>query len=98
MVLPLPEGSKGRRRLWSGMFLLQPQTGCLSNPVSMYLYAWMTGNIRKVDGYAVEARGVVEVPAMDSPEAASWWHQNAPDLLRPGRMFVFHAEVCEEES
>jgi hypothetical protein len=97
LVLSLPEGPIGRRRVWSGLFLLQPRTGCLSNPVAMYLYAWMTGNIRKVDGYAVEARRAVDVLAMDSPEAADWWRQNAPELLRPGRMFVFHAEVCEQE-
>jgi hypothetical protein len=37
----------------------------------------------------VEAQAAVAVLAKSSPEAAAWWQENTPHLLRPKRYFVF---------
>jgi hypothetical protein len=97
LVPPLPEGPLGRRRRWAGLSLLPAPKGCLSSLLATSLYAYLTGKVMKINGYGVEALRAVEILSMDSPEAAAWWHENTPDLMRPGRMLVFHAEVCEEE-
>ena len=104
LVLPLPEGPMGRRRLLNMSAVLPPSRGFLSSlfesslyPWLIHLYAWLTQSLMKVDGYAVEALRAVEILSVDSPEAAAWWHQHAPSLMKPGRLFVFHAEVCDEE-
>ncbi len=84
--------------------VLPPSKGCLSSlfesslyPWLLLLYVWLTASHVKVDGYVVEALRAVEILSVDSPEAAAWWHQYAPSLMKPGRLFVFHAEVCQEE-
>jgi hypothetical protein len=88
LVLPLPEGPMGRRRLLSMSAVLPPSRGCLSSlfesglyPWLLHLYAWLTDSLMKVDGYAVEALRAVEILSVDSPEAAAWWHQSAPSLM-----------------
>ena len=93
LVLPLPEGPMGRRRRWYGVSgVLTGPKGCLPS-----LLQWLMGRAETAEGYAVEALRAVEILSMDSPEAAAWWHQHVPHLMKPGRLFVFHAEVCEEE-
>jgi len=31
------------------------------------------------------------------PQAAEWWRENAPYLVKPGKAFVFSSEVCVVE-
>lgn len=48
-----------------------------------------------IHGYHVEAQRAVDILSETSPEAANWWRQNCPDMLRGDRHFVFHAEACQ---
>jgi len=69
--------------------------GVLSGPRNLWssLYAMLSGNYEKHRGYVVEASTAVALLAQVSPEAASWWRENTPHLLRPGLMFVFDQDA-----
>jgi len=56
----------------------------------------MSRKAHREKGYVVDAKCAVEILALNAPEAANWWRQNAVSAIRPGRLFVFAAEVCEE--
>ena len=56
----------------------------------------LTGRPQPTYGYAVPARAAVEILARHAPEAAEWWTRNCPKSLGPDRLFLFHAEVCQE--
>src|SRR5262245_40243771 len=92
LVLPLSGGPRGRRNVWYG-------AGVLSGPKSFLgsLIAWLSGGYERLDGYPVEVLTAVEILSRTNPEAAQWWRQNAPHLMKPGRRFVFDAEACQEE-
>ena len=59
-----------------------------------HLWAMLCGRFERISGYRVEARRAVDILAGVSPEAADWWRQNTPAILRPGGLFMFHAEAC----
>ena len=40
-------------------------------------------------GYQVESRAAIEILAEKHPDAAEWWQENAPQLTKRGRYFVF---------
>jgi hypothetical protein len=71
--------------------------GVLSAPTTLIgsILAYLTGRTIVATGYPVEARAAVEELSKHSPDAASWWRQNVPHLLTPGRHFVFAEEACE---
>lgn len=50
---------------------------------------WMSGKLRRQPGYAVDTLSAVNILASKSPEAAAWWRENTPHMLKPGRCFVF---------
>ena len=58
--------------------------------VALVLRRWST-----IDSYVVDAATAVELLHGHDPGAALWWRTHAPHMLRPGRRFVFHAQVCE---
>jgi hypothetical protein len=59
-----------------------------------HLWAIIRGRSVTVEGYQVEAGRAVDILAVSSPEAAAWWRDSAPGLLRPGRLFLFDVEAC----
>ncbi|MGE0653791.1 MAG: hypothetical protein AB7P12_18900 [Alphaproteobacteria bacterium] len=59
------------------------------------VWAALSGKAEIMTGYQVEARRAVDILAAKSSEAADWWRQNTPELLRPGCPFGFHAEACQ---
>jgi hypothetical protein len=60
-----------------------------------YLWAILRGRSEIATGYIVEAARAVDILAASSPEAAQWWRENTPNLLRPRGRFLFHAEACK---
>jgi hypothetical protein len=72
--------------------------GVVSGPKTILglIFAAVRGKCFKWDGYAVEALVAVEALAEKNADAAQWWRQNAPHLMRKGQRLVFPAEVCEE--
>ena len=45
-------------------------------------------------GYLVEAGPAVEELSRHNPSAARWFRETVPQLLEPGKLFVFEVEVC----
>ncbi len=90
LVIPVPPRFASRRRAFG--------VGVLSGPKSRLgaLLAILFGRAKREVGYMVESRVAVDLLAARSPEAAAWWHENAPRLIEPGRCFMFAAESCEE--
>ena len=89
LVLPLAPGERGPR---------SPYTiGVLTGPKGFFdaLIGLLLGRLTRQTGYVVDANVAVNLLGGHSPEAARWWLENAPHLLRRGRRFVFSAEVCE---
>jgi hypothetical protein len=60
--------------------------------------ALLTGRLKRRSGFLVETQAAIAVLAKSSPEAAAWWQQNTPHLLRPKRYFVFPDDVGHVES
>lgn len=46
-------------------------------------------------GFAVPAIAAVEALAAVNPEAAAWWRENTPQLLRPGQALLFDEAACK---
>jgi hypothetical protein len=102
-VTSVPEGEAPLwvRESWVGLALPLAQrnpaaasfvtAGVLSGPKSFisWLCALVTGKFERQSGYKVDALAAVSLLESKSPEAAAWWRQNAPYLLKRGRFFVF---------
>ncbi len=59
---------------------------------------WLVGGkYKRQAGYALGTIVAVDLLAKANPEAARWWRENTPLLLRPVRHFLFPAKVCLEE-
>lgn len=91
MVLPLAPGETGPRT--------PRTTGVLSGPRSwaMILLSFLLGRGERATGYVVEGRTAVQLLAEKDAEAARWWQEKAPHVLRLSHRLVFQAEVCQEE-
>lgn len=105
-IISVPPGDAPQwvREKWVGLELPIVETGrsrfrTLSIKVRptllQQLWAMLQGQSEMVTGYLVPAGGAVDILARSSPEAADWWRQNTPSILRPRQCFVFHAEACE---
>ena len=69
----------------------------MSGPRSIYetvfdLLAWRLTIYR---GFAVPSLAAIEILEQSNPVAALWWRDNAPQITRPRRNFVFATECCE---
>jgi hypothetical protein len=94
VAIPPGEAPEEVRRAWVGLVLpLAKQT---RGPLLARGFGVLSGRGQPTYGYAVPAARAVEILSQHAPEAAAWWTQNVPHNLRPGRVFLFHAEVCQE--
>jgi hypothetical protein len=91
VVLPLPADGSGSRRTHRTFGVVSGPTSTLAT-----LWALLRGRHVVYDGYAVPTLSAVEALGQSDPEAAQWWRDHAPHLLRPQGRFVFEADVCEE--
>jgi len=87
LTLPLARGYE-HPRTWLTSGVLSGPKGFVSR-----LVALVTGRLTRRSGYMVESSAAVAILATKSPDAAAWWRKNTPRLLRPGRYFLFPAEV-----
>src|SRR5262245_6131104 len=104
-AVPPGEAPQWVREQWVGLALplvgrqSSPRSvltsGVLSGPKSVWasVVAMFSGQLRRRTGYLVDTRAAVAILATKSPEAAAWWREHAPRLVRPGRYFVFPYEV-----
>jgi hypothetical protein len=98
------------REQWIGLSLplaqrsLDPHVfltaGVLSVPVGRVrsLIALLSGKFKREPGYLVECMAAVEALSKASPEAANWWRENTPHLMKKGQYFVFQKSVGHAQS
>jgi hypothetical protein len=56
----------------------------------------LSGQIKDaVPGYTVRVVDALRELERQNAQAARWWHDNVPQLMQPGKLFVFPAEACE---
>lgn len=72
--------------------------GVLSLPKTWLgsLYAYLSGGMKRAQGYTVKADRAIEILATHSPAAANWWRENAAAAIRPGMYFLFPTESCQQ--
>jgi hypothetical protein len=104
-AIPPGEAPLWVREKWVGIELplkqrsLSPRTfpaaGVLSGPRGLLssLAAWLSGNLRRQEGYLVDALAAVEALEAVHPEATAWWRKNTPQLMRTNRRFIFQKNV-----
>jgi hypothetical protein len=104
-AVPPGEAPLWVRERWVGLSLPLAQrkatplslltAGVLSGPKGFLscLVALITGKLERQSGYLVEARAAIAVLEVGSPQAAAWWRENTPHLLRSKRYFVFQGAV-----
>jgi hypothetical protein len=46
-------------------------------------------------GFVVRSRVAIDILEKSNSEAARWWRENVPRMLRPSRCFLFAPECCE---
>jgi len=70
-------------------------SGVLTGPKSFVygVIGFLLGRYEKQSGYVIETLAAIEVLAQSSPEAAAWWRENVPHLIKPRRFFVFQQGV-----
>jgi hypothetical protein len=87
LVLPIV----GRRsyRMWTSGVLTGART-----PWGR-LWSALRGRWRKREGYAVDAAEAIRLLAIERPDAAQWWRENAPHLIGAHRRFLFERTVCQ---
>jgi hypothetical protein len=94
------------RKAWIGVVLRvvegsEPVTlvgqGILTGTQSWFgqLFAVFRGRFVTELGYPVSAPEAISTLAQVNPEAAAWWRENAPHMLKADKEFIFAASVCE---
>jgi len=71
-------------------------SGVLTGPKSLLaaLARLLLGRYRRQRGYAVEVLTAIAALEQVSPDAARWWRENTPHLLKPKRYFLFEERAC----
>jgi hypothetical protein len=59
------------------------------------LWALLRGKFERETGYVVDCNEAVAILEERDPEAAAWWRENAPHMLRPGRKFIFASAASQ---
>lgn len=58
------------------------------------LWAALRGRWTKRDGFVVDAAAAIFLLAQVRPDAAQWWQDSAPHLIKARRRFLFEQDVC----
>jgi hypothetical protein len=109
IAVPPGEAPEDVRQAWVGVRIPLPlfhrrprawrSAGVLTGPRTLLarLSALWSGRLGRANGYAVSVIEAIAALEAAHPEAARWWREHAPHLVRPGKAFVFSAEVCVVE-
>ena len=65
--------------------------GVLTGPKNFFtvLLAKIRRQYRAQEGHIVEVGAAMTVLQMVQPDAAAWWRQNTPHMMRAGKKFMF---------
>lgn len=101
---PVGEAPEWVRDKWVGLHLPTQALGSLgiagfgvlSGPKSLLgdFTRQLLGRAEVHNGYLVHAATAIELLKAQSPEAAAWWRENTPHMLKWGRRFVFDPDCC----
>ncbi len=106
IAVPPGEAPEEVRRAWVGVRIPLPlfhrhprawrSAGVLTGPrtIAARLSALWSGRLGRANGYAVSVVEAIAALEAADPQAAKWWRENAPYLIKPGKAFVFSSEVC----
>lgn len=99
------------RRTWVGLRLpvasvgkqgrvRAPSTGGVQGRQTFggWIGVWVRNGLRFDTYYAVEGTSAIDILSETQPEAAAWYRENQPNLLRSGTLMGFPVEVCQEEA
>lgn len=92
--VPRGEAPEWVRRAWVGLELPLAR----SQPQSQYLNTVEVLSQEAgppVLGYIVNGKEAIRCLESGAPEAAAWWRENAPQVLKSGYQLIFPAEACE---
>jgi len=105
VAAPLGEAPLWVREAWIGLDLPTIRSdlrtycgaGVLSGPKTFWAFftAWFGGKLAPQSGYAVHVLTAVELLERTRPDAARWWRENTPHLMRRGQAFVFDEPACQ---
>ncbi len=110
IATPPGEAPEEIRRAWVGVRIPLPlfnrnakdwrSAGVLTGPKGFFgrLSALFSGQYERRHGYAVTVVEAISALEAACPVAAKWWRENTPQAIRPGKAFVFAAEVCVVET
>ena len=87
--LVFPIVGNGEYRAWTSGVLTGART-----PLRR-IWAALRGRWKRREGYVVDSAVAVFILERERPDAARWWRENAPHLLRARRRFVFESSVCQ---
>jgi hypothetical protein len=91
---PPGEASRSIREAWVGLELPLAKSKDQGQKLSaMEVLSWKQ---ECTTGYAVEGRAALERLAAHAPEAAAWWRENVPHVLKAGYQFIFPVESCQK--
>jgi hypothetical protein len=103
--VPPGEAPQWVRERWVGLSLPLAQrnatplslltSGVLSGPKGLLscLLAVVTGKLDRQSGFVVEVPAAIAILEASHPEAAAWWRNHTPHLLRGKGHFVFQEAV-----
>jgi hypothetical protein len=110
IATPPGEAPEEIRRAWIGvrlpLLVFHKQAkdwrsaGVLTGPKSFLarFSGLFSGRFQRHHGYAVSVVEAISALEAANPAAAKWWRENTPHAVRPGKAFVFAAEVCVVET
>jgi hypothetical protein len=96
LYLPVLEGHHQPQRY----FVLPDRAGYQAVGWKGYVFSllcWLTGQMRVTEGYPVPSARAIEILAISRADAALWWKENAPTMLRAGMVFIFDLPSCERD-
>jgi hypothetical protein len=95
IATPPGEAPENIRRAWIGLEL--PLLRGENQPRVLDTMGVLSHQLgHPTTGYIVEGKNAVELLETHAPTAATWWRENAPQVVASGYQLIFPAEVCEK--
>jgi hypothetical protein len=88
LELPLVLRQKQSKRFFTKSVLMAP------NGFFKSLFRILTGKSERKEGFVVRTMDAIAELEKASPEAAAWWRENTPYLLKPKQYFIFKSDCC----
>lgn len=95
IAVPRGEAPEWIRRAWVGLEL--PLVRGETQPQFLNTVEVLSQEAgQPVLGYVVNGKKAIRCLESEAPEAAAWWRENAPHVLKSDYQLIFPAEACEQ--